>query len=149
MSEPKRGLRGFLTRNFNFSEWIGKDFLLKGFNDIRELFYLLTKRREVSRKESFAEAVVRLRLSEQDINSQREYYRLTTFIYGSFVLFSMVYAGYMFFVQDNKMTTFMIIVYGGLMFAFFFRESFCYMQITRRKLGHNFSNWCQFMLGRE
>ena len=110
-----------MARNFNFSEWIGKEFLLKGFNDIRELFYLLTKRREVSRKESFAEAVVRLRLSEQDINSQREYYRLTTFIYGSFVLFSIVYAGYMFFVQNNKMTTFMIIVYGGLMFAFFFR----------------------------
>ena len=38
----------------------------------------------------------------------------------------------MFFVQNNKMTTFMIIVYGGLMFAFFFRESFCYMQITQK-----------------
>lgn len=148
MSEPKRGLRGFLTRNFNFSEWIGKEFLLKGFNDIKELFYLLTKRSGVSRKETFAEAVVRLKLSEKDINAQREYYRLTTFIYGCFVVFSMIYAGYMFFVQNNKMTTFMIVVYGGLMFAFFFRESFCYMQITKRRLGHNFNHWWHFMLGR-
>ena len=65
MNKPKRGLRGFLARNFNFSEWIGKDFLLKGMYDIYELFYLLTKPRQEGRKETFAEAVVRLGLSEK------------------------------------------------------------------------------------
>ncbi len=148
MNKPKRGLRGFLARNFNFSEWIGKDFLLKGMYDIYELFYLLTKPRQEGRKETFAEAVVRLGLSEKDINAQREYYRITTIIYGTFIIFSLLYAAWMFFVEKNMLTTFMIIVYMGLMFAFFFRESFWYMQITKRKLGNGLNDWCKFMLWR-
>ena len=148
MVTQNRGLRGFLSRNFRFSEWIGKEFLVQGYTNIKQLFYIILAKNHSARNESFAEAVVRLRLSETDIVKQKEYYRMTSVIYGSFLLFSVVYAMWLYWVDKNLLSAFMTVVYSVLMFAFFFRESFWYMQITKRRLGHTFGDWWCFMLGR-
>lgn len=148
MFSKRRGFKGYLAKNFNFGEWLGKDFLIAGYENIVSTYRALTRPKKVEVKETFAEAIVRLNLSEKDLREQQSYFRITASIYASFIILGLGYAIWLYFFDNNLLSACMAVIYSTLMFSLFFRESFWYMQIKKRKLGHTLGDWLQFISGR-
>jgi len=142
----KLGFRAYIANTFKFSEWISKDFLVHGARNIHSTYRSLVKPKQGVRNESFAEAIVRLGLSEHEISKQKRYYLMTSSLYGVCLLLGCGYAAWLLWVVQNVSAALMAALYCFLMFAFFFRESFWYMQISTRRLGQNMQDWTAFML---
>jgi len=147
MSQGK-GLRAYMTRTFNVYEWAGTRSLVDSGNNIRQLYSQMVTIKKTARKETFAEAVVRLNLTAQDIQNKESQYRLTSSIFGLFVVFGLIYTGLLYRRGDYG-TCLMALAYTFLMFGFYFRESFWYMQIKRRQLGKSVTDWVKFVVGLE
>mgnify|MGYP001253251665 CR=1 FL=1 len=146
MRKKRRGFRGYMARTFKVSEWISRDFLLQGAHNIRDTYRLLVQTRPQGRVETFTEAIVRLRLTEKDIYKQQHYFRMTSSLYLFFLFIALVYFSWMLVSKRSIQAVAMVLLYSSLMGAFFFRESFWYMQIRTRRLGQSFNDWCRFIL---
>jgi intracellular multiplication protein IcmV len=101
---------------------------------------------KASRKESFTEAVSRLGVTERNIKDQLYYYKMTSSIYGLFLLFGVFYNVVLYY-KGSAGAVIMGTAYCFLIGSFFFRESFWYMQIKKRKLGMSMYDWCKFITG--
>lgn len=145
MSEG-RGLRAYISRTFNLYQWAGAKSLISSGKGIRGLFHEMTRVKQAVRKETFAQAIVRLQLTPKDIQKKEKQYRMSSSIYGLFFVFGLIYTTLLFRRSDWS-TGFMGLSYSFLMFGFFFRESFWYMQIKNRKLGMQIVDWCYFIVG--
>lgn len=143
MSQGK-GLRAYMSRTFNVYQWAGAKSLIDSGSNIRTLFNSMVYIKKSSRKETFAQAVVRLGLTVADIKDREHQYKLTSSIFFVFFVFGLVYS---FFLFRNKdiLTCLMGLAYSMLMFGFFFRESFWYMQIKKRELGKTVFDWFKFI----
>lgn len=145
MSE-KKGLRAYMARTFNLYQWAGAKSLIVSGNNIRHLFSEMTVVKKSVRRETFAQAVVRLGLTAKDIQDREKQYRLTSSVFGLFFIFGVVYS-LMLYLREDYLTSLMAVAYTVLMFAFFFRESFWYMQVKKRELGKNVTDWLLFVVG--
>ena len=143
MSQGK-GFRAYMSRTFNVYQWAGAKSLIDSGSNIRTLFNSMVYIKKPSRKETFAQAVVRLGLTVADIKDREQQYKLTSSIFFVFFIFGLVYS---FFLFRNKdiLTSLMGLAYSMLMFGFFFRESFWYMQIKKRELGKTVFDWFKFV----
>ncbi len=146
MSKGK-GIKAYMARTFNVYQWAGTKSLVDSGRNIRSLFTAMVYVNKTARKETFAQAVVRLGLTADDINKKQQQYRLTSSIFGVFFLFGLVYS-YLLYSRKDYVTSVMAVAYSLLMFAFFFRESFWYMQIKQRTLGKSVFDWMKFIVGR-
>lgn len=142
----KKGLRSYMARTFNVYQWAGTQSLVDSGRNIRKLYLAMVNVKRSSRTETFAEAVVRLNLTSLDISNKERQYRLTSSVFGIFVIFGLLYSGLLYYKRDY-LTCVMGLAYTFLMFGFFFRESFWYMQIKRRKLGMGVKDWVMFISG--
>lgn len=145
MSE-KKGLRSYMARTFNVYQWAGAKALVASGNSIRNLFTEMTVVKKEVRKETFAQAVVRLGLTAKDVQDREKQYRLTSSVFGLFFLFGVVYS-VLLYLREDYLTSLMAVAYTMLMFAFFFRESFWYMQVKKRELGKSLKDWVFFLVG--
>lgn len=145
MSE-KKGLRSYMARTFNVYQWAGAKALVASGNSIRNLFTEMTVVKKDVRKETFAQAVVRLGLTAKDVQDREKQYRLTSSVFGLFFLFGVVYS-VLLYLREDYLTSLMAVAYTMLMFAFFFRESFWYMQVKKRELGKSLKDWVFFLVG--
>ena len=145
MSE-KKGLRSYMARTFNVYQWAGAKALVASGNSIRNLFTEMTVVKKEVRKETFAQAVVRLGLTAKDVQDREKQYRLTSSVFGLFFLFGVVYS-VLLYLREDYLTSLMAVAYTMLMFAFFFRESFWYMQVKKRELGKSLKDWLFFLVG--
>lgn len=145
MSE-KKGLRSYMARTFNVYQWAGAKALVASGNSIRNLFTEMTVVKKDVRKETFAQAVVRLGLTAKDVQDREKQYRLTSSVFGLFFLFGVVYS-VLLYLREDYLTSLMAVAYTMLMFAFFFRESFWYMQVKKRELGKSLKDWFFFLVG--
>lgn len=135
-----------MARTFNVYQWAGAQSLVDSGKNIRSLFNAMVHVDKTSRKETFAQAVVRLGLSAEDIQNKQNQYRLTSSIFGVFCLFGMIYT-VLLYLRKDYVTCVMAVAYSILMFAFFFRESFWYMQIKHKTLGKSVYDWMRFICG--
>ena len=136
-----------MARTFNVYQWAGTKSLVDSGRNIRSLYTAMVHVKKPTRRETFAQAVARLGLTADDIKKKQQQYRLTSSIFGVFFIFGVVYSCLLFYRKDY-VTTVMAIAYSMLMFAFFFRESFWYMQIKQRTLGKTVFDWARFLLGK-
>lgn len=142
----KKGVRAYMARTFNVYQWAGAESLITSSRNIRQLYSSMVTIKHSSRTESFAEAVIRLDLTAADITKKEQQYRLTSSMFGIFVIFGLIYSGLL-YRQGDIMTCIMALAYTFLMFGFYFRESFWYMQIKRRTLGMKLIDWAMFVVG--
>ena len=146
MFSKKRSLRGHLMNSFRVSEWMGVSLMVKSGRSIYSMYENLVTPPQARRKESFHEAVDRLDISEKDIRKQITYYKLTSSLYGLFSVFGVIYAAIL-YVYGTRGAFIMACSYCCLIGSFFFRESFWYMQIKKRRLGMRPLDWFKFMVG--
>ena len=146
MFSKKRSFRAYLASSFNFSNWMGVTLLTRSGKSLIQLYRGLVTPPVAGTKESFTQAVLRLQVSERQIRHQLYYYKITSGIYGLFLLFGLIYTGIL-VAYSSIESALMAAAYCFLMGAFFFRESFWYMQIKKRKLGMHPLDWFRFMLG--
>ena len=142
----RRGIRNHIKSTFNLSQWIVKDALVGGYKRIQDLYKQVRGQRGqvLIPGESFDQACERLKLTQAALNQKMRYYKNTSALYGLFFLFSLCYWLMLVF-KGLWVTVFMATAYCFLLFTFFFRESFWYMQIKKRKLGMSFTDWLKFM----
>lgn len=143
MSQGK-GLRAYISRTFNVYQWAGAKSLIDSGSNIRSLFNSMVYVKKTKRNETFAQAVVRLGLTVADIKDKERQYKLTSSIFCVFFIFGLIYS-YFLYRNKDSMTCFMGLSYSVLMFGFFFRESFWYMQIKKRELGKTVFDWLKFI----
>ena len=141
-----RGLRSYISRTFNVYEWAGGQSLINTGNGIKGLFKAMTVVKKSARKETFSQAIVRLELTPKDIEEKERQYRMTSSIYGIFFIFGLVYS-VLLFQRSSWGAGVMGLSYSFLMFGFFFRESFWYMQVKNRRLGMTLFDWVRFTVG--
>ncbi len=146
MFSKKRSLRSHIANSFKISQWMGITMLTNSSRSIYGMYRGLITPPRASRKESFTEAVSRLGVTERNIKDQLYYYKMTSSIYGLFLLFGVFYNVVLYY-KGSAGAVVMGTAYCFLIGAFFFRESFWYMQIKKRKLGMSMSDWCKFMIG--
>ena len=146
MFSKKRSLRSHIANSFKISQWMGITMLTNSSRSIYSMYRGLVTPPKASRKESFTQAISRLGVTERDIKDQLYYYKITSSIYGLFLLFGICYNVVLFY-KANAGAVVMGIAYCFLIGAFFFRESFWYMQIKKRKLGMSIFDWCKFITG--
>lgn len=137
-------LRTFAGRTFNVSTWMATDALVNGARNIRQLYGQISSSSRDGRQESFAEAVERLGLSERDVRAKQKYYRKTSALYGVFWAASVMYT-LVLYAAGQWLTCLTAVAYSFLVFSFFFREHFWYMQIRQRQFGMHFSDWLKFV----
>ena len=142
----KKGLRAYIARTFNVYQWAGTRSLVDSGRNIKQLYSGMVNIKRSTRRETFAEAVVRLNLTPQDIINKEQQYRLTSSIFALFFVFGLIYCGLLYRNGDYA-TCLMALAYSFLMFGFYFRESFWYMQIKQRVLGRGGLDWVKFVVG--
>ena len=147
MFAKKRSLRSHIANSFKISQWMGITMLANSGRSIYSMYRGLITPPQAKRKETFTEAVARLGVSERDIKDQAYYYKMTSSIYGLFFIFGLIY-NVVLWMKGTTAAVIMGSCYCFLIGAFFFRESFWYMQIKKRKLGMSVTEWFRFMTGR-
>ena len=140
-----KGLRSYMSRTFNVYQWAGGQSLISSGKSIRGLFRAMTIVKRSARKETFSQAIVRLNLTPKDIEEKERQYKMSSSIYCIFFIFGLVYT-VLLFSRSNVGTGVMGMSYSFLMFAFFFRESFWYMQVKNRRLGMTLFDWVRFIV---
>lgn len=99
------------------------------------------------RKESFKEAMHRLKLSEEDVKYGAVNYRILAMIFLAIGLLFLIHSFYLLFHHSTFLGWFLGLGASGLFFAQAFRYDFWSLQMRRRKLGITFSDWKQSILG--
>ncbi len=146
MFSKKRSLRSHIANSFKISQWMGITMLTNSSRSIYGMYRGLVTPPKASRNESFTEAVTRLGVTERNIKDQLYYYKMTSSIYGLFLLFGVFYNVVLYY-KGSAGAVIMGTAYCFLIGSFFFRESFWYMQIKKRKLGMSMYDWCKFITG--
>ena len=141
----KRGIRNHIKATFNISQWLAKDALVGGVKRVYALYLQIQgQKKPVNLHETFDEACGRLHINEAALARKCRYYKNASTLYGIFFLASLVYL-LILLIKGQWLTVLMGVAYCFLLFSFFFRESFWYMQIKKRRLGMGFSDWLRFI----
>ena len=141
----KYGTKATARRLIHFSSWIGLDSLRSTYRQIREMSSEIMSVRSSERVETFDEAMSRLHLSEEDIQSRINDFKFRSQIYLVILILGLMYLFYLIYHQLFT-ASLMMLSFSMLMFSFYFRESFWSLQLQERRLGLTFSYWFYRML---
>lgn len=144
----KRKRRRIIKTVFNPRGWMGYDNLKASGQEVKGMFKGLTETNAPGRKETFEEAMRRMRLTEEDIAARMKQLLLSSSIYAAFAVGLLIYALVSLFFL-HLMTFLVAAVISLLGFALAFRDSFFYFQMKKRKLGCTIREWIAFILRRD
>jgi len=139
-STVRRGLKSFV----NFPLWMGWSEVKSNAYLIKSLARNLTKTEPASHKETYKQAVARMKLTP-DMLAQRKQvlFRLSCF-YGLLSLLLFAYTVYLLFVGTwNAVLMSGVLVF--VMISLAFREHFWYFQMCEKRLGCTFKEWLFFL----
>jgi intracellular multiplication protein IcmV len=130
----------------NFPRWMGLSQILAQARIIAGLFKdFRSYPTEQVRKETFAEAMQRLNLTEQDIQARMKQCLWLSIIYTLVALVFLVYAIYL--IMHGLLGSFILaLLLTALMTTFAYQQSFWYYQIKTQQLGVSFKVWLKFLL---
>lgn len=147
---PKKGpIKRFFKSFVDIKKWVSYDELKSNTKNVWGLFRRLffSKRRE-ARRETYEEAIERLGLTSKQIVTRKNNFLYAAIIYGIFALGFLVYLFYL-LINVRLVTAGLVLILTILMFITAYQEHFWYMQMHKKKLGCNFSEWLNFILRRK
>lgn len=98
-------------------------------------------------KETFEQAMTRLRLTEEDVQSAKTTYRLYAIFFLSLGLIVILYAFYLLFHHGTFTGWVLAVASAALFLSQAFKYDFWAFQLRRRKLGATFEEWKNSLLG--
>jgi intracellular multiplication protein IcmV len=128
------------TPFFNFRGWLGWDGIIQNTTMIKSLVVSLFVLKQPTRTESFEEALVRLNLSEADIQNRAQQSQRQFFIFFIAAIILFLYA-LVLFVQQAYAAALGTFGLTAFLLAQAFRYHFILFQITQRKLGCSLREW--------
>lgn len=141
MARKKR----FLGTHLNFSRWMGIGEIKSNARGIKRLFSSLGEFEESGVKETFAEAVLRLKLTEDDIKERTLHFLKVAMVYMFCAICLIIYALYLYFTRDY-IGAFMCLPIISVILSFWFKEHFWYTQMKHRKLGMSGIEWFECLV---
>ncbi len=147
--QKKGPVKKFFKSFVDVKKWVSYDELKSNTKNTWGLFRrLFFSKRQEARRETYEEAIVRLELTPEQIVSRKNSFLYAAIIYGIFAIGFLCYLIYL-LNQARFMAAILMLVLTSLMFLATYREHFWYMQMHKKKLGCNFSEWLAFVLRRK
>lgn len=120
--------------------WVGWRELKFHAANVRDIVRLGFKPKLAERRESFEEAVERLKLSEADLERLMRSFFWTMCLYLAAATALFAYAVYL-FLEGHVMAALLDVLIMCLALSFAFRESFFRFQVQQRRLGCTVRDW--------
>ena len=137
----KYGFKYFRTKFMDVPRWAGVHSLGRIYQYIKVLTLALTHpQRVASEPKTFDEMMQDLSLTDSDINKLKAHKKFMATIYAVLFWCGFVYWLYLLY-EAHWVAVIMMTSFQFLMFSFYFRESFWFVQLNQRKLGLSFKDW--------
>lgn len=137
----KFGFKKRVKSLFNVGRWIGVQSIRENGRLIRSLFHVVVQKPDrPTEVRSFEEAVEHFQLDEASIENRQTHFKHMSWIYGIIFFFGIAYDAYLIW-RGQWGPIIMMTSFNFMIFAFFFRESFWYLQMRERQLGLTFKDW--------
>lgn len=146
-TRKKKG-RGVIKTVFNPRGWMSYDEVKKSGEDVSRMVKAVTEERQPGRKETFEQAMTRMKLSEEDIQKRMQQLYLSSCIYAGVSCLIFIYAFVALIVFGGFWTWVAALIVSALGFALSFRDSFFYFQMKSRRLGCTIPDWIRFVTKR-
>lgn len=132
---------------FNPSGWLDYAALKEQNRTIISVLGNLFARPATNKQETFAQAMQRLHLKEEDIESTKNNYRVYALIFLVLSLLSFFYTFYLLFRYHSLLDWLLGMGVTGLFVSQAFKYDFWALQLRQRKLGLTFADWKKATLG--
>jgi len=135
-----RGAGGYIF-NFRVTRWLGLDSLKDNTKGVANTAKAVFTPEEAEQSESFEEALKRLNITEQELESRRQEFTKLLIIY---VILGIVIFGYSLYIAisfGNLLGFFMGLALTVFALSYAFRYHFWIYQIKHKKLGSTFRDW--------
>ena len=137
----KFGFKKRVKSLFNVGRWIGMQTIKENGQLIRSLFNVVVRKSNRDTEvRSFDEAVHYFQLDEESLQQRQTHFKHMSWIYGIILLLGVGYEAYLIW-KGQWGAIIMMTSFNFMIFAFFFRESFWYLQMRERQLGLTFKDW--------
>lgn len=127
--------------NFRVKEWFGTDTIVSNFHNIRDNFKSTFTQQQAELSETFEEALVRLNLTEEDINHRRIEFRRLFIIFSIIAVVIFIYSIIIAVLRNNIGGFFMGFAITLYALSHAFKYHFWLYQINKRKLGCTVREW--------
>lgn len=147
---PKKSVVGKFFKSFvDVKTWVSYAEIKTNAKSTYGLFarFFSNKANKVVYKETFEEAVLRLNLTENQITARKRIFLYSALIYLFLALTLIAYALYLTINSHLLLAAFTLILIAFVV-VLAYREHLWYLQMAKRKLGCNFTEWLRFMVGR-
>jgi intracellular multiplication protein IcmV len=124
----------------NVSAWMGLDIIKSSSQYLWGIGRNLFIPQKATLTESFSEAVMRLKLTEEDLQQRKREFQRLFITYAVIALGIVAYSGYLFY-SMNFISGLMAILVSLLAFALAGRNHFWLFQLKHRKLGCTLHEW--------
>ncbi|MGD9109162.1 MAG: type IVB secretion system protein IcmV [Gammaproteobacteria bacterium] len=121
--------------------WLGYENLK---NNTKSLYYwcrsLLVPKKTKPRKETFDQAVARLRLTEEDLAKKSRNFIFQAYLFLGVAFFCFIYAFYLFF-KIKILAGGLVLILAAYLIIKAYLAHFWFFEIKHRKLGCSFKEW--------
>lgn len=135
-----RAARGLYKNFFNVSAWLSFDYMKNSFASMYALLKSIFQKPESTRQESFEQAMLRMNLSEKDIDQRYEQSKRLSWLYATMMSVIWAYSLYLFLVAP-LLSGALAFVVGGICALKFVKMRFWMYQIRERRLGCSLRDW--------
>jgi len=146
---PKKSRAGGFFKSFvDVKTWVSYDEIKTNTKSIYGLFarFFSSKVNKTIYKETFEEAILRLNLTEEQVNDRKKIFLYSALIYLSVALILIAYALYL-AINSHILLAIFTLILTTFITTLAYREHLWYMQISKKKLGCSFAEWLEFVFG--
>jgi len=142
---PFRAVKNGIKSSFNISSWIGTDPLKEGTASIIAVAKPLFKKEKQRPKESFEQAMKRLKLNENDLVEKSKGLIRQLYIYAAATVLAILYMSFLLYTAKFFLA-FIALGIVAIALCKFYKSYYYYYQIQHRKLGCSFKECLHAML---
>jgi len=148
-TKKNKPIKKFFKSFVDVKKWSSYDEVSANAKTTWGLFRRLTSRgtKEI-RQETYEEAIVRMGLTSEQIVTREKNFLYSAMVYGVFAIGFFLYFIYL-LIHIKLVSAGLTLILVALMSLTTYREHFWYMQMHKKKLGCNFSEWLDFVLRRK
>ncbi len=137
------GFRSTFKSMFDVKTWISWKSIARNGRVIKESYATVFAKPKQSTPESFEEAVKKYGYNDGFLIKQKERFLQASRIYLAFFVAAIIYTVWL-VVYKYYVSSLLMLPFSFMLFSFYFRESFWYMQIHHRRLGMTMKDWFKF-----
>lgn len=127
--------------NFRVKDWVGTDAIVFNFHNIRENFKDTFRKQQAEISETFEEAMIRLNLTENDLEDRRQEFKRLFIIFSIISVLIFIYSVLIAVTNNNIGGFFMGFAITLYSISHAFKYHFWLYQINKRKLGCTVREW--------